>query len=160
MPFGNAEFVSDLFGSAGDVQYWFARWFFDDFDVGPSDPLRPPGAQRFEGGFFGSESGSEVLELALGALGIFLLAGRETAFEESFGVVAQKVGDACCFDDIDAEPDDRHGYSFLAFALSLAGLGSAFFSSLFSVFFSDLDSVDSLAAFLSASLSLEYDFDR
>ena len=153
MPMLDPELTRDLRSAPGDLERWLPIVRADDFDVGPTDALRPTGAQRFERRFLRREPSREVLVLTLGCVAVGLLAGGEDAFEETLGVIAEHPLDASGFHDVHPVPDDHD-------LLSALGLDSVFFSVLagfLSLLFLDVESSDflvSVAALLSASLAL------
>jgi len=108
VPGGDGELRGDAEALAGEVDFGLAGGFVEDFDVGPGDFAGPAGAEDFEDGFFSGEAAGEVFDVAFwvfGAVGLF--EGSEAAVEEALAMVAEELGDAGGFDDVDAVADDH-----------------------------------------------------
>ena len=109
VPASDAEGGGDCAALAGEFDAGLARGGAENFDVRPGDAAGPAGAEGFEDGFLRGEAAGEMLGVAFGIGGaIGLLAGSEAAIEEPLAVVAGEVGDAACFDEINAVSDDGH----------------------------------------------------
>lgn len=80
----------------------------DDFDTGPVDASRNPGAQRFHGGFLGGESGGERRRGVALAPAIPNLPRGEHPRHEALSVAVDGGGHPRDLCGVKAEADDIH----------------------------------------------------
>src|ERR1700730_16612579 len=101
--FADAEPLANPLAALGEHDFGFAPGVLYDANIADPNTVGKPGAHGFDDRFLGGEAHGQKTRGALGLGQLHLLGGHEEMLDEARAKTCQRLVDALCLEDIDAD---------------------------------------------------------